>query len=313
MKLFEPSRCTADLPKDLSKEYLVAEEKLDGSRYLLYIGYDPYERRKGNTLLSRRLSTYDNKFVDKTDNLSHVTHLVYSNLTGTVLDGEVMGESFLATTAALNSRPNKSLKLDFHAFDVLMINNQDIRSSELTNRRKILEQVVAQMKNEHVKIIPQKTPKEVNFKNHFEEIVNSGGEGLIIKDSRCAYGNGWAKMKKVFDVSCVISGWKPGTGKYRGTIGSIELAVFHKDKLVDVGFCSGFDDKLRMEMRRNFKKFEGSVVDVFVQEMQESTRSELGRFRHATFHRLREDLRASDCTYSKLCADMKRAQVGRTK
>jgi hypothetical protein len=54
MKLFQPARCTASLAKNLDKPYYVCEEKLDGSRYLLYLGYNPYVGEGCNALLSRR-------------------------------------------------------------------------------------------------------------------------------------------------------------------------------------------------------------------------------------------------------------------
>lgn len=313
--LVQPSRCTGKLPKDLGKDYLVAEEKIDGSRYLLYIGYDPYERREGNTLLSRRLSTHDNKNVDKTDNMPHVTHEFYEGLEGTILDGEViMSGDFLKTNSVMNSSPNRAAfkqgleKLQYHVFDVISFRGEDIRPLPLEQRRKVLKAVVERMNNPYVSIMPQFDSTH-NFENLFKDVVSRGGEGLIIKDKRMAYGMGWAKMKKVFDVSCVISGWKPGTGKYRNGLGSIELGVYHKGELYDVGFCSGFDDKLRMEMHKNFSQYEGKVVDVFIHEMQDSSRSELGRFRHATFHRLRDDVNGEDCTFDKLQSDLEDAKA----
>ena len=54
MEILNPSRCTSSLYTDLEKDYLIGEEKLDGSRYLFYIGCDPYERNlSNNTFLSR--------------------------------------------------------------------------------------------------------------------------------------------------------------------------------------------------------------------------------------------------------------------
>lgn len=309
MELLIPSRCTSSLPESFESEHLIGEEKLDGSRYVLYLGGDPYGRRSGNTLLSRRVSVVDEKHVDKTDNLPHVTGISYAGLEGTVLDGEVQAADFASTNSIMNSSPalarskQKEIGLcTYWAFDVAYFRGKDVRSLPLAKRRKILEEVVKRMGNEHVKTIPQFTG---SFEAKFKEIVGRGGEGLIIKDSRQAYGVGWAKYKKSYDVSCVIMGWKPGNGKYSSSIGSIELGVYSGGKLIPVGYASGFDDALRAEMSKNFDSFKGRVVDVYTQEMSKPSKEhELGRLRHPTFHRLRDDFTPTDCTIEKLRSDI---------
>lgn len=310
--LIPPSRCTSTLPEDLSKEYLIAEEKLDGSRYVLYIGADPYGRQSGNTLLSRRVSVTDGKHVDRTGNVPHITAIDYSGLEGTVLDGEIMANDFLGTNSVMNSSPalavqkqNETGKLKYNVFDVLIFRGKDVRGYALEQRRKILEEVVRRMGNEFVTVIPQ---FKGDIQTYFNQIVARGGEGVIVKDIRCGYGVGWAKMKKVYDISCIVSGWKAGTGKYSSSIGSLALSVWHDGKLVEIGFASGFDDKLRNDMAHNFDKYKGRVLDVFAQEIQDSKRSggnPVGRLRHPTFHRFRDDVNPSDCTSEKLWADFK--------
>jgi bifunctional non-homologous end joining protein LigD len=191
----------------------------------------------------------------------------------------------------------------------MFFRGKDVRMLALLERRKILEAVVERMDNEFVETIPQFSG-DINA--HFQRIVANGGEGLIVKDLRQAYGCSWSKMKKVYDVSCVISGFKPGNGKYADSIGSLAISVYHDNKLVEIGFASGFDDSIREDMRKNFKKYQGKVVDVFVQEIQDSKRSKdnvVGRVRHPTFHRFRNDVNAKDCTSEKLLSDLKAAKT----
>jgi len=309
--VLHPSRCTAGLPEDLEKEYLIGEEKLDGSRYLLYIGCDPYERQKGNALLSRRVSVTDEKHVDKTQNVPHITGLHYEGLEGTVLDSEIQSADFLSTNSIMNSSPalaiakqNKIGLCTAWAFDVLYFRGVDVTARPLSERRKILETVVTRMGNAHVKCIPQ---FKSGLEKRFKEIVAAGGEGIIVKDTRQAYGVGWAKMKKSYDVSCIISGFKPGKGKYASGVGSIALSVFVGTDLVEIGFASGFDDKVRAAMSAKPHAYIGKVVDVYAQEIQKSQRSAknpVGRLRHPTFYRFRDDIESADCTSEKLLADI---------
>lgn len=315
-QLYVPSRCIAKLPEDLSKPYLIGEEKLDGSRYVMYLGHDPYDRNAGNTLLSRRVSTVDNKHVDRTKNVPHLSMPDYAGLEGTVLDGEIMAADFLSTNSIMNSSPSLAVQKQeeignciYHVFDIMAFRGKDIRGMALEKRRKVLEEVVKRMENEWIRPIKQ---VQGDLTSYFNQIVGKGGEGIIVKDVRQGYGCGWAKFKKSFDVSCVISGWYPGNGKYAGQVGAILLSVYHDGKLVEIGRASGFDDKLRAEMSKNFHKFEGRVVDIFAQEIQDSKRSAdnpVGRLRHPTFYRLRDDMNAEDCTSEKLWSDLKAAKA----
>lgn len=308
-----PSRCTAKLPEDFDKPYLIAEEKIDGSRYVMYFDSCPYERRKsGNTLLSRRGSVGDGMLVDKTDNIPHITKIDYEGLEGTVIDGEIVSNGFLNTNSIMNSGSAEAIRkqkeignLTYMVFDIMMFRGKDVRTLPLEQRRKLLEAVVKKMGNEFVKPIPWIL---TDFSAEFKKVVAAGGEGLIIKDIRMSYGQSWSKMKKSFDVSVIVSGWKEGTNKYKGMIGSLALSVYQDGKLIEVGFASGFDDALRVKMSKNFHEYEGKVLDVFTQEIQKiDKKNPSGRLRHPTFHRFRDDMNAEDCTAEKLWADIKSA------
>jgi len=313
-KIVIPARCTAKLQEDLKKSYFVGEEKLDGSRYVLYLGFDPYDRHEGNTLLSRRISTVDAKFVDRTFQVPHITEQDYG-LDGTILDGEVFLNDFKTTSSIISSGPAVAIQkqkelgwLKYRVFDILKFKGKDIRGLSLEKRRKVLEEVVKRMNNKYVEPIEQFFEK---FEERFLGFVEDGGEGIIIKDSRQAYGCGWAKWKKSFDVSCIVTGWKPGDekGKYADTIGSLTLsAVQDNGDLIEIGFASGFDDKLRFEMAKNFEDYKGRVVDVFAQEISKNN-----RLRHPTFHRFRDDMNPEECKLSKVKEDLKKKPISRNK
>jgi len=319
-KIFPPSRCTATLPLDLEKPHLIGECKMDGSRYVLYLGenVDPYERQAGNVLLSRHISVRDGKHVDRTENIPHITGQSYPGLEGTVLDGEIMSSDFLKTNSIMNSGPRLAVQkqetngyLNYHVFDCMAFRGEDIRGLPLEKRRKVLEEVAKRMSNEYVRVIPQ---FKSDLVKHFTSIVENGGEGIIVKDLHQGYGCGWAKLKKSYDLSCICSGWKPGNGKYSEMIGSIALSVFHGGKLVEVGFASGFNDALRKKMSDNFSEYEGKVVDIFAQEVQKKDRNGVGRLRHPTFYRFRDDVEPSTITSEKLHEDLnKRVRSNRNK
>jgi len=290
------------------KEYHVGEPKIDGSRYMLYIGCDPFDRQSCNALLSRHISKVDGLPVDKTKNIPQVTDHEFLDLQDTILDGEVFLKDFHYTSSIMNSSPSNAIAkqesdgwLNYYVFDVLVFRGQDIRGWSYTKRRKVLKAVVKRMGLEHVKVVPQYKPEQIP--EMFSKIVKAGGEGLIIKDIRCGYGVNWCKLKRSYDVSCFISGYKEGNGKYRGNVGAIELSVYSEDgKTIAVGWASGFTDQLRNEINEDREGFIGVAVDIFAHEL-----SVKGvRLRHPTFHRIRNDVNAEDCTLEKLKDDFKK-------
>jgi ATP-dependent DNA ligase len=309
--LYTPARCTADLPEDLEKEHFISEVKMDGSRYVLYLGYCPYNRSKSkNTLLSRRPSVSDGKFVDRSLNVPHITDYDY-DLDGTVIDGEIMADDFEHTNSIMNSGPAIAIskqkemgKVKYYAFDIMSFKGKDIRGLPLHQRRKVLEEVIKRMNNPFIQAIPQ---IKNNHIEHFNKIVSNDGEGIILKDLRQGYGLGWSKFKKSYDISCFISGFKEGNGKYKSSLGSLALSVFDdKGKIIEVGFASGMDDELRAKIAKDQASYYGRVVDIFAQQLSKDN-----RLRHPTFHRIRDDLNREDCTIAKLKSDMKKRSMFR--
>src|SRR5882724_10713159 len=97
-----PSRCTGTYREEYNDSPdWVAEPKLDGGRYMLYLDED------GVHLYSRR----DFPRIDKAANVPHFAHL-YMDLAGTVLDGEVLMPNATKlgdTTGIMNSLPAKAI------------------------------------------------------------------------------------------------------------------------------------------------------------------------------------------------------------
>jgi ATP-dependent DNA ligase len=296
--------CSTDTPENFETGY-VGEIKKDGSRYALYLGLDPYGKGHISTLLSKHESKIEKgRFVDKTSHLSHITTLELAGLKGTILDGEVFLKSFTLTQSILSSAPEEAAlrqaehgQLIFFALDVLQHKGQDVRQLPYVQRRALLEKIVLEVGHPACQVIPK---REKNLQAFFDEEVAAGGEGIVLKSLAGAYGEGWYKLKKSYDVSVVVTGFKPGKKGFAGMVGSLTLSVYKDGKLVEIGFASGFDVAFRQELTNNFEAYRGRVLDVFVQELTSG-----GRFRHATYHRFRDDVKPEDCTLEKVLRDLK--------
>lgn len=310
--IYDPARCKAKLPNNLDDPNLIAEPKLDGSRYVLYIGelgMENYHR-----FLSRRKSVKDGLYVNKAENVPHITGVPYPELHDTVLDGEILlaGHAFYTLNGIMNSLPEEANRkqrelglLDYWAFDILQFMGTDVRHQPFYVRRNLLANAVHATFNKNVHLIEQ---FHTDFEARFMEEVEKGGEGLVIKELDKPYGKGWAKMKKSYDVSCIVMGFKPGTGKYEEQMGALRLGVYRDNTvqalaegrpvLVEVGFASGMDDNLRQHITEHPNLYMYKVVDVYAQSLTEAI-----RLRHPTFYRFRDDVDPKTITSNKLRED----------
>ena len=104
--------------------------------------------------------------------------------------------------------------------------------------------------------------------NLLAEAMHLGIEGWVLKD-----GPNWYKLKPVLSVDLAVTGFKPGHGKYRGTVGALICGNIS---------VSGMDDETR---RRISPGDLGRVCEVAYQYV-----TSLGKLRHPRFIRWRDDL-----------------------
>lgn len=114
-------------------------------------------------------------------------------------------------------------------------------------------------------------------------------EGYVYKDGNLI---NWQRYKPTKTVDCVIKGFVRGDGKYFLTLGSLEVGVYHNDKLIEIANVGGMTDNMRDYIWENKKHLIGKVVEVEYQRVD--TR---GRLRHPNFLRFREpdEKLAADC------------------
>lgn len=124
---------------------------------------------------------------------------------------------------------------------------------------------------------------DAKVQNFYGRFRRESHEGAMVKDLSQPWTAGrsyaWMKMKAEITVDVPILDFKPGKGKYQGTMGA--LIVNHKGVPVPI---SGMDDALRRDLWRNRRKYRGKMVEVACQEI-----TERGSLRHPRFVRLRPD------------------------
>lgn len=318
MELVTPATAASAIDLDLSDPKMVAEEKIDGARYLFYIGSDPYGSDRKVALLSRRKNTAGT-YTDRAAQVPHIAK-AYPGLEGTILDGEVFLNDCPTTVGIITSGPEVALKkqeaqgyLTYHVYDCMAYCGHETRLKTLKDRQKIMAAAVDAMNNPYVKIVPRLEGDDIE--EIFNRVVDGGGEGLVVKNLYAPYGVSWYKLKKSYDISVVITGFQPGRpGQYEGQVGALLLSVYEGDRLVEVGKTSGFSNEMRAKITAAPEAYLNTVIDVFMQEMTPGV--PCGRLRHPSFHRERPDMLPTDATYQALLdnvAAAKRARAQRWK
>ena len=286
-----------------------AEEKLDGARFLMFI------EEGENRFSSRHKSIKDGKFSEKTDNFPHLRNLDLSNLSGTVLDGEIVtGKNVTDVMSVVGGSPSTALRYQMRhgwakyiVFDILKYNETDVTHEFYKDRRYLLHQIFS----EHIYRFDFNSIKlinsvEINKKSFYDEILKYGREGIVLKKLTSPYGTDWIKVKKESTWDVVILGFEDPeemTTKSDGTIsrsrladknliGSIRFGQYIDGILTPLGSCSGLTDSERSVFSKIPTAFIGKVMTIKAQE-----RTESGAFRHPVFVRMRSDKNPEECIY----------------
>jgi bifunctional non-homologous end joining protein LigD len=305
----------------------VAEPKLDGARFRIYLG------KTGNTSNTGRRSLQTMKFTDRTDNFPQFRDTVVPELAGTVLDGEILAPdepieikpgvftqgTLNAVMSLVNINPKDSVtrqkkhgKARFVAFDVTMVNGEDVTGLPYTERRKMLEM-----------IMPVLAAREPAFQMAIQmpanrESINlalaEGMEGVMLKKKDGKYVPGqrmasWQKIKRLSTADFFIVGSVPGKGQNAGKVGSLKVA-YAGGKPGDPGYIpavpgkhpagiyvadvAGFDQATRQNIT---DMSTGAVKDEMlgkVLEVSGQGRTKGMRIRHPVFVRWRDDKAAEE-------------------
>ena len=268
----------------------IAEEKLDGARYILHLG------ALTNRLFSRRKSVVDDKRIEKTENVPHLKELRH-NLAGTILDGEIIsgpGCKSNDVSRIMGSNHLRAIEVQenvgfvhYKVFDILQHRGEDLRNVPYGERYQILRVVLQQLGSEHLSVPDRETSDK---KELYDRIIKAGGEGIILKDLRGLYTEGartavWAKVKRHSSWNVICSGFTVGRNAFAETFGAMKFSMYVNGELTEVGQCSGMTLKLRRQASLNREALIGQVFEVTGQEMTSG-----GRIRHPQFKGWRMDV-----------------------
>ncbi len=150
----------------------------------------------------------------------------------------------------------KEYPVSLFMFDVLYTDGEDYTPKPYTERRKTLEKIVIQ--DGQVKVVPNLVTGDLKaLEGFFEEAIQDGCEGLLIKDLQSVYqagsrGFSWIKWKREYrseltdTIDLTVVGAFHGRGRRAGKYGAFLLAAYDEEADIFRTACkcgTGFTDE----------------------------------------------------------------------
>jgi DNA ligase-1 len=244
------------------------EPKLDGVRVITIINAE-------NKTAS--MYTRNGKLLE---NFGHITSALESNIDlferSLVLDGEMVSSSFQALMKQVHRKSDvQSEDARLMLFDILPLSEFQKGKSVLGQKRRsnLLRSMKATFeKVGSIDIIPQievdldSAVGELQFKQYNKDAIESGFEGIMIKDVDAEYvckrHVSWLKQKPFIEVSLTIVAVEEGTGRNVGKLGALVCEGEDDGKLIKVNVGSGFSDSDRDSFYQSRDALPDQVVEV---------------------------------------------------
>jgi ATP-dependent DNA ligase len=180
---------------------------------------------------------------------------------GCVVDGEIViatshGLDFDALQLRLHPAASRIAKLatetpaSFVAFDLLAIDDRDLRGEPQTERRRLLEQTLAHAQAPlHLTPVTRDPQVAADWLTRFE---GAGLDGVIVKPEEGLYEPGkraMIKVKHARTADCVVAGFRWHKAGKDERIGSLLLGLYdERGALHHVGVTSSFTMAVRREL-----------------------------------------------------------------
>ena len=244
------------------------EPKLDGVRVVTIINAE-------NKTAS--MYTRNGKLLE---NFGHITAALEANIElferSLVLDGEMVSSSFQALMKQVHRKSDvQSEDARLMLFDILPLSEFQKGKSVLGQKRRsnLLRSMKATFdKVGSIDIIPQievdldSAVGELQFKQYNKGAIESGFEGIMIKDVDAEYvckrHVSWLKQKPFIEVSLTIVAVEEGTGRNVGKLGALVCEGEDDEKLIKVNVGSGFSDSDRDSFYQSRDALPDQVIEV---------------------------------------------------
>lgn len=305
---------TADAPFS-DPDYLY-EIKWDGYRAIAEIN------GKETKIYSRNNQNFTNDYPKITSSLSTIKHRA-------IVDGEIVAldeKGRVSFQLMQDAAKNKDIPVVYYVFDLLYLDNNDLRDEPLSQRKKLLKEILPA-----TGIIKYSDHVEGQGAKLFAFAKEKGIEGVMAKRIDSPYvstrSGDWLKIKYIQSQEAIICGFTEPKGT-RPEFGALVLGIFDKNKQLkyigDTG--GGFDEKGLIAMKKlmvplitkkcPFKEFPKDQTTItwitpkIIVEVKFREWTKDGLLRQPVFLGIRKDKELNEVTFEAPIKDTKK--IGKT-
>jgi bifunctional non-homologous end joining protein LigD len=272
-----------------------------GHRWVHEIKFDGY--RVQTHIANNDIKVFTRRGNDWTKRFRKIASDAYLvNAGSAIIDGEVVVPAADGTTdfsVLQNELKGKSTKIVLVAFDLLYLNGQDLRKLPLTERKAILQKLIAKT------AIQFSESFELDGREMFKHACKAGLEGVVskVRDSRYPTDrtNDWVKVTCAQRETLPIAGFALDGSKWDGIyIGREKAGQLIYAGKVDHGFTPESEKDLRARLRPLIRKTQPYAKKIthrgiwvepsLLAEIEYRAKSAEGKLRHPFFKGIREDL-----------------------
>jgi bifunctional non-homologous end joining protein LigD len=277
----------------------IFEDKYDGFRMVAKIVHGKV------TLYSRNGKIISHRYIEVAKALKGVKG-------DAVIDGELVaiGKDGVSHFQLLQNALHHEAKLQYFAFDLMSLDDEDLRGVPLTERKKRLKAILP--KHKLIEFSRDRRTFGVKF---FEEAERKGLEGIMAKRADSPYLSGartgdWLKIKTSRRQEVVIAGFT-APHKTRPFFGALTLALREGDGWRYIGHVgTGFSHETLAALHKKLMKLKAAkspfnrkvkdeavttwVKPQLVAEVKFTEWTSSGEMRHPVYLGLRADKKAED-------------------
>lgn len=312
-----------------SGEYF-AQEKIDGCLYTYVKG-----REGQNYLFGRTVSKVTGVATEKSGNVPHIIQALDCLPPSTVIVGEIYYDGCTAkdvttimgclSAEAIRRQedPKGRGRIHFYIHDILFYDNVNLIQTNAYDRYRILAAIYYKHNLDQYNFLRLATIVEDNIEDEVSRILNSGGEGMVLKKKTAPYtydkrpAHDTIKFKQMDDTDLVCTRcidptreytgkeldtwpyWEDGTPVTKpyalGWKSSIGVGLFDENgELKEIGtISSGLTDTIKEDMGKNSQNYIGKVLSAHCMSRDKEAQT----LRHPVFKSWREDKNPRDCTF----------------
>lgn len=237
----------------------LAEKPFDGKDWIFEIKWDGYRAiahtgRNGTKLYSRNGLSFQNDYPE-------IFEAARNFPVSAILDGEIVAldpKSRPSFQLLQLYKTDPSVTLIYYVFDILQLEQKDLKPLPLIERKEILRDLLNKYRNP---IIRYSDHVEETGKKFFDLVAKKGLEGMIAKQASSPYLIGkrsdyWRKIKYTQGQEVIIAGYTAPRGS-RKYFGALILGVYRGGKLRYTGHAgAGFSEKTLEELYKKMKPLE---------------------------------------------------------